>query len=46
MTLGVELIKNDSIKRLFLKSFSKATIWVFDQFIRWFNSNVCLARAC
>jgi len=45
MTLDVELIKNDSIKRLFVKSFSKATIWVYDQFIRWSNSNVCLARA-
>jgi len=26
MTLDVELMKNDSMKRLFLKSFSKATI--------------------
>jgi len=45
MTVGVELIKNDSIKRLFRKSFSKATIRVFDQFIRWSNSNVYLATA-
>ena len=45
MTLDVELTKNDSLKCLFLKSFSKATIWVFDRFIRCSNSNACLASA-
>jgi len=37
MKFGEELMKNDSIHRLFLKSFSNATIWVLDQFIRCSN---------
>jgi len=40
MTFGLELMKNDSINRLFLKSFSNATILVLNQFMQCSNSKL------
>jgi len=40
-----ELTKVDSVNRLFKKSFSNATTWVYDQCIWCPNSNACFAGA-
>ena len=45
MTFGVELVKNDSINRLFGRPLPNATIWICDQFMQCSNSHAYSANA-